>query len=134
MASGHVAEPASGGVAVQDDVARQHGQAIAMDFPAGARVVGTFFGWTLVRALRRQGITESVLPVGSLPVFVVPGAVAGILPEAFPGRRAAEIDMLRAIAAQESPAASARMGRSVRAKGSAGREVHSRPSPRRRDP
>lgn len=60
-------------------------------------VVGIFFGWAMVRALRAQGITEFTLPVGSLLGFVLAAAVAGILAAIFPGRRAAKIDMLRAI-------------------------------------
>ncbi len=59
--------------------------------------VGTFFGWTLVRALHSQGITEFALPVGTLLVFVVAAALAGVLAAVFPGRRAARIDILRAI-------------------------------------
>ncbi|HEX6355365.1 ABC transporter permease [Actinophytocola sp.] len=60
-------------------------------------VVGTFFGWTLVRALRDQGVTEFALPVGTLLLFVLAAAVAGVLAAILPGRRAARIDMLRAI-------------------------------------
>ena len=63
-------------------------------------VVGTFFGWTLVRSLHGQGITEFALPAGTLLVFVVLAAVAGVLAAIFPGRRAARIDVLRAIAAE----------------------------------
>jgi putative ABC transport system permease protein len=59
--------------------------------------VGVFFGWALVRALRDQGITEFVVPVGSLLGFVVAAALAGVLAAVFPGRRAARIDVLRAI-------------------------------------
>jgi putative ABC transport system permease protein len=60
-------------------------------------VVGAFFGWTMVRALHNQGITEFSLPVGSLIGFVIAAAVAGVLAAIFPGRRAAKVDMLRAI-------------------------------------
>jgi putative ABC transport system permease protein len=60
-------------------------------------VVGTFFGWTLVRALHSQGITEFALPVGTLLGFVVAAAIAGVLAAVLPGHRAARIDMLRAI-------------------------------------
>jgi len=60
-------------------------------------VVGTFFGWTLVRALHGVGITTFSLPVGSLLVFVVLAAIAGVLAAIFPGIRAAHIDILRAI-------------------------------------
>jgi putative ABC transport system permease protein len=59
--------------------------------------VGLFFGWTVVRALRSQGITEFTLPVGQLVGFVLAAGVAGILAAILPGRRAAKVDMLRAI-------------------------------------
>ena len=60
-------------------------------------VVGVFFGWTVVRALRGQGISEFTLPVGQLVGFVLAAGVAGVLAAILPGRRAARIDMLRAI-------------------------------------
>jgi putative ABC transport system permease protein len=59
--------------------------------------VGVFFGWTVVRALRSVGITEFALPGGQLVIFVVFAALAGILAAVLPGRRAARIDVLRAI-------------------------------------
>jgi putative ABC transport system permease protein len=62
--------------------------------------VGIFFGWVMVRALHGQGITEFSLPVGSLLLFVVAAAFAGILAAVLPGRRAARIDMLAAIATE----------------------------------
>jgi putative ABC transport system permease protein len=60
-------------------------------------VVGTFFGWTLVRALRSQGVTEFRVPGGTLLIFVLLAALAGVLAAIFPARRAAKIDILRAI-------------------------------------
>jgi len=59
--------------------------------------IGVFFGWTIVRALRSIGITEFALPVGQLVIFVVFAALAGILAAVLPGRRAAKVDVLRAI-------------------------------------
>ena len=59
--------------------------------------VGVFFGWTIVRALASQGITEFTLPAGQLVSFVLAAAIAGILAAVLPGRRAAKIDVLRAI-------------------------------------
>jgi putative ABC transport system permease protein len=59
-----------------------------------------FFGWALVRALHDQGITEFVVPFGSLLGFVVAAGLAGVLAAVFPGRRAARIDVLRAITAE----------------------------------
>jgi putative ABC transport system permease protein len=60
-------------------------------------VVGAFFGWTVVRALHSSGITEFSVPVGTLIGFVVFAALAGVLAAVFPGRRAARIDVLRAV-------------------------------------
>jgi putative ABC transport system permease protein len=59
--------------------------------------VGVFFGWTVVRASRGIGITAFTLPGGQLVLFVVAAGLAGILAAILPGRRAARIDMLRAI-------------------------------------
>jgi putative ABC transport system permease protein len=59
--------------------------------------IGVFFGWTVVRALRGQGITEFALPAGQLVGFVLAAGLAGILAAILPGRRAAKVDMLRAI-------------------------------------
>jgi putative ABC transport system permease protein len=63
-------------------------------------VIGAFFGWTLVRALHNEGITEFAVPGGQLVGYVVAAAVAGILAAVLPGRRAAKVDMLRAIATE----------------------------------
>ena len=63
-------------------------------------VVGVFFGWVIVRALHSQGITDFSLPLGTLLEFVVVAAIAGILAAVFPGRRAARIDVLEAIATE----------------------------------
>jgi putative ABC transport system permease protein len=63
-------------------------------------VVGVFFGWTLVRALRDQGVTEFSLPVATLLGFVLAAAVAAVFAAILPGRRAARIDILQAISAE----------------------------------
>jgi putative ABC transport system permease protein len=59
--------------------------------------IGVFFGWTVVRASRGLGITEFTLPAVQLVIFVLGAALAGILAAILPGRRAARIDVLRAI-------------------------------------
>jgi putative ABC transport system permease protein len=61
-------------------------------------VVGTGFGWALVRALKDQGITEFVLPYGQLLAVLVVAALAGVLAAALPARRAARLDVLQAVA------------------------------------
>jgi putative ABC transport system permease protein len=62
--------------------------------------IGVFFGWTIVRALSSQGIREFALPAGQLVGFVLAAAVAGVLAAVLPGRRAARVDVLRAIATE----------------------------------
>src|SRR6266508_2986612 len=59
--------------------------------------VGVFFGWTMVRALASQGFGEFSVPGGQLVAYVLLAAVAGVLAAILPGRRAAKVDMLRAI-------------------------------------
>jgi putative ABC transport system permease protein len=60
-------------------------------------VVGAGFGWALAAALRDQGITRIVFPVGSLLVIVVLAWAAGVIAAVRPARKAARLDVLRAI-------------------------------------
>ena len=62
-------------------------------------VIGTAFGWAIVQALQGQGLTTFALPVGSLAVLTVVGAIAGVLAAVLPARRAARLDVLGAITA-----------------------------------
>ena len=59
--------------------------------------VGTFFGWAMVRALSAQGITELSIPTGSLIVVTVIAAAAGVGAAIMPARRAAKLNVLKAI-------------------------------------
>ena len=63
-------------------------------------VVGVFFGWTAVRALHSQGITDFSLPITALLEFLAFAALAGILAAVFPGRRASRINVIEAIATE----------------------------------
>ncbi|HUP73616.1 MAG TPA: FtsX-like permease family protein [Acidimicrobiales bacterium] len=60
--------------------------------------VGTFFGWAMVRAMSDQGITELSIPTGSLIVVTVVAAAAGVGAAIMPARRAARLNVLKAIA------------------------------------
>jgi putative ABC transport system permease protein len=60
-------------------------------------VVGVFFGWALVTALSDEGIETFRLPVATLVVVVVLAALAGVLAAVWPARRAAKLDVLRAV-------------------------------------
>jgi putative ABC transport system permease protein len=59
--------------------------------------MGLAFGVTLMRTLREEGLTETVVPWPLLVVFVVGAAVVGVLAAVFPARRAAKLDVLRTI-------------------------------------
>lgn len=62
-------------------------------------VIGVFFGWAMIRALADQGLEVFHLPLGSLAVVVLLGALAGMAAAVLPSRRAARLDVLRAVAA-----------------------------------
>ena len=63
-------------------------------------LVGVFFGWALVLAMKSQGVTVFSLPVLSLVVMVVLAAVAGLVAAILPSRRAAKLNILRAIVSE----------------------------------
>ena len=60
-------------------------------------VVGVFFGWALVTALEDEGVETFRLPVTTLVVIVVLAVIAGVLAAVWPSRRAAKLDVLRAV-------------------------------------
>jgi putative ABC transport system permease protein len=60
-------------------------------------VIGVFFGWALVRALREDGVTEFAVPLAQLGLYVAIAAVAAILAAWLPARRASKLDILSAI-------------------------------------
>lgn len=70
---------------------------IALQGTALGLLIGVFFGWALVGALHDQGITQFQVPVTSLAVVVLCAVVAGMLAALMPGRRAAKLDVLRAV-------------------------------------
>ncbi len=55
--------------------------------------VGVLFGWAMVRAM----LTELAIPVGQLALYVVLAAALGIVAAVWPARRAARVDILRAV-------------------------------------
>ncbi|HZR13852.1 MAG TPA: FtsX-like permease family protein, partial [Acidimicrobiia bacterium] len=60
-------------------------------------VVGIFFGWAMVTALSDQGINKLAFAPVSLVVIVVIAGIFGVLAGALPARRAARLDVLRAV-------------------------------------
>jgi putative ABC transport system permease protein len=51
-------------------------------------------------ALRDQGLERISIPIGQLVVFLVLSLLLGVLAAVFPARRAARLDVLRAIATE----------------------------------
>ena len=56
------------------------------------------FGFALMASLRGEGLEVTVVPVVQLAVVVVVAGLFGVLAAVFPARRAARLDVLRAIA------------------------------------
>jgi putative ABC transport system permease protein len=59
--------------------------------------IGTFFGWATVRAMADQGIDTLTVPVASLAIVTLIAAFAGAIAAVLPARRAAKVDVLRAL-------------------------------------
>jgi putative ABC transport system permease protein len=62
--------------------------------------VGFFFGWAMVRALRSQGLGVLSIPGGQLVIYILLAGWFGVVAAALPARRAAKLDVLRAIATE----------------------------------
>src|SRR5215471_690772 len=60
-------------------------------------VVGIFFGWALVRSQKNSGISVFSLPYLTLIIIVVLAGLAGVAAAILPSRRAAKLNVLRAI-------------------------------------
>ncbi|MDH3249739.1 MAG: ABC transporter permease [Acidimicrobiia bacterium] len=62
--------------------------------------VGIFFGWAVVKALADDGFSRLVIPPVQLIVVALIAAIVGVLAAIGPARRAANLDILRAIGAE----------------------------------
>jgi putative ABC transport system permease protein len=62
-------------------------------------VIGVAFGWMAVQAMGRTSTMDFSIPLGQLAVFVVLGALGGVIAAGWPARRAARTDILRAVSA-----------------------------------
>ena len=61
-------------------------------------LVGTALGAAFSASLKHQGITDIVIPLGSLVAFLVLAALLGLGAASWPARRAGKLDVLTAIA------------------------------------
>jgi putative ABC transport system permease protein len=60
--------------------------------------IGSFLGWAMVRAIATGSFGRLVIPVGSLVTVTAIAAIAGVMAALMPARRAARIDILKAVA------------------------------------
>ena len=63
-------------------------------------VLGVLFGGLMVSALEEDGLTELSIPWLQLGIFLLLAGVAGVLAAVFPARRAARLNVLKAIGAE----------------------------------
>jgi putative ABC transport system permease protein len=61
-------------------------------------LIGLFFGWVSVQALKNDGINLLRVPVASLAIVTIIAGIAGVIAAIVPARRAARLDILQAIA------------------------------------
>ena len=73
---------------------------IALFGTIGGVVLGTICGWALVTTGSDSGFAKFALPLFSLIILLVLGALAGVLAGIRPARRAARLDVLQAIATE----------------------------------
>ena len=62
--------------------------------------IGLLFSWALVRALDDQGMTTFRVPLTSMAAIVVLAGLAGMLAAVGPSRRAARLDVLKAVVSE----------------------------------
>ena len=60
--------------------------------------LGLFFGWSMVEALRDEGITELAIPVPQIAVVAVLATSAGVFASLRPAAKAARLPILDAVA------------------------------------
>ena len=59
--------------------------------------LGVALGSAMVTALNDEGIDQLVIPYGQLVLYLVAGALIGVVAAVWPARRAARLDVLRAV-------------------------------------
>jgi putative ABC transport system permease protein len=75
---------------------------VAVFGAVGGIALGVFLGWAMVQAVGTAsgGLGTFALPVTSLAIVLVAGAIAGVIAGLRPARRAARLDVLAAIATE----------------------------------
>jgi len=62
--------------------------------------IGVAFGWAVVTAMRDSGITVFAVPIVRLLLFAAVAGLAGVVAAMPPARRAAKLDVLKAVATE----------------------------------
>jgi putative ABC transport system permease protein len=70
---------------------------IAMLGTALGTTIGLSFAWTLVHAMKNSDLNRFAIPLHQLGLIILAAAVAAIVAAALPARRAARLDVLKAI-------------------------------------
>jgi putative ABC transport system permease protein len=78
-------------------VVRLESVAISLFGAVMGLVLGLFFGIAVQRAVAGSGLDVLAIPYGSLVIFLVFAGVAGVFAAFWPARRAAKLDVLKAI-------------------------------------
>jgi putative ABC transport system permease protein len=63
-------------------------------------VIALFFGYAVFKALQDQGFTQFSAAPGQLLVITILAAFAGVVAAIWPARRAAKLDVLKAISTE----------------------------------
>jgi putative ABC transport system permease protein len=63
-------------------------------------VVGVFLAWAMQKSLVSQGLNNLQIPVVTLVVYLIAAGASGVLAGILPARRAADLDILAAIASE----------------------------------
>ncbi len=64
-------------------------------------IIGTVFAWVVVTLLKSEGLGTFSIPWGQYVVILTVAVVAGLIAAALPARRAARLNLIKAIAANE---------------------------------
>lgn len=70
---------------------------IALFGAALGLVMGIFFAWALINALEGEGIERMIISIPQLAFYLVFAVIAGMLAAVWPARKAAKMDVLKAI-------------------------------------
>jgi putative ABC transport system permease protein len=60
--------------------------------------IGVFFGWAMMTAVAEDGVDALTIPIGQLAIVTLISALAGVAAAIMPARRAAHVNVLKAVA------------------------------------